>query len=179
MRRWITLAASAAVLLLTALTAAPANAAVLHPSKVSLTDASGATNGCVAKIPFFHLGTFPFSDEDAPGVHMNAEISCPVSADVHRLSFKVYLFEVRPNGTLRGLNGANGLFGVGVDLFDAPLSGDYDPFGDFGVLCGTAFPQNSGTHTWLVRANFHTRHSTTDPVPFVAQFDRQQTVNCH
>lgn len=52
------------------------------------------------------------------------------------------------------------------------------PFGDFGVLCGPQHPENAGLHTWLVRAVFHTRHSTTDPVPFVAQFDRRQQVNC-
>ena len=179
MRRLTTVIALAAVAVLTLISAAPANAVVVHPSKVSLADASGATNGCIAKIPFFQVGTFPNAGAETPGVLMNAQIKCPASADVHRLSFKVFLFEVRKDGSLRGMNGPDGLLGLGVDLFDEPLTGVYDPFGDFGVLCGPDAPQNQGKHTWLVRAVFHTQHSTTDPVPFVANFDRKQTVDCH
>jgi hypothetical protein len=179
MRSWSTVIALAAVVTLTAITAAPVNAASVRPSKVSLTDGSGATNGCVAKIPSFQLGTFRVDTDESPGVHMNAQIKCPATADVRRLSFKVFLFEVRKNGTLRGMNGPEGLLGTGVDLFDAPLTGVYHPYGEFGVLCGPENPQNAGKRTWLVRAVFHTRHSTTDPVAFVAELDRQQVVDCH
>jgi hypothetical protein len=80
------------------------------------------------------------------------------------------------------MNGPTGLLSSGAFVFDKPLTGPYAPFGGpggFGVLCGPNHPQNGGKRTWLVRANFHTHHSKTDPVAFVGHFDRQQTIDCH
>jgi hypothetical protein len=88
-------------------------------------------------------------------------------ADVGGLTWKVYPFEVLKNGKLRGMNGPAGMWGSAAELFDTPLAGPYSPFGDFGPLCGPNHPQNAGKRTWLVRANFHTHHSKTDPVAFV------------
>jgi hypothetical protein len=179
MRR-TTLGGVAAAALLTVVAASPAQAVDVHPSTVRLANPSGAENGCVGTIPKFKLSTFTeIGGRVTPGVRMSASITCPAAAKVGRLTWKVYLFEVLKNGTLRGMNGPAGLMGSAAQLFDKPLTGPYAPFGDFGPLCGPNYPQNAGKRTWLVRANFHTHHSKTDPVAFVGHFDRQQTVDCH
>jgi hypothetical protein len=168
-----------AAALLAVVAAAPAQAASLHPSTVRLANPSGVENGCVATIPTFKPTTFATSLGDSPGIRMTASLTCPAKANVGRVTWKIYLFEIRKDGTRRGMNGPTGLLTSGARVLDAPVTGPYAPLGDFGVLCGPHYPQNGGKRTWLMHANFHTHHSATDPVAFVGQVDRQQTIDCH
>lgn len=183
MRR-TTLGGLAAAALLTIAAAAPAHATApagpLSPSTVKLATSSGAQNGCVATIPKFKTQTFEdLTYGTSPGIAMNAFVKCPASAKVGRVTWKIWLFEVR-KGWMRGMNGPEGLLSSGARLLDPSLNGSFSPFqSPFGVLCGPHYPDNSGTRTWLVRATYHTHTSKSDPVAYVGHVDRQQTVTCN
>jgi hypothetical protein len=181
MRRTILGGLASAAALLAVVAAAPAEATPpagpLSPSTVKLATSSGTQNGCVATIPKFTLADLTIPGGKSPGIAMNANLKCPASAKVGRVTWKIWLFKVH-KGWLEGMNGPAGLLTSGARLFDPALKGSYSPFDEFGVLCGPDHPQNAGTNTWLMRATYHTHHSKTDPVPFIGHVDRQQTVTC-
>jgi hypothetical protein len=162
------LAVAGATAALAMIITTPASALYVRPFKAPLVDASGATNGCEAKVAEMTISPVHRA------IRANLRITCPEAASVRRISSTWGVWEVLADGSLREVDPyvlkarATSLTPiVGVTRVEMGVA-----------LC--ALPENAGAHTWLIRARVgvKTTGDNSDPNPFDAKVDRQQTVTC-
>jgi hypothetical protein len=165
-RRTLTAAAVAAASV--ALCAAPSDAVWTRPSTAPLTNAAGAANGCTGSIDPFVVGRYGTGALPPKSTQFSLVLSCPASADVHRVTVAISVFEVAADGSETLVVGP-GEFGR--TSYGDPLDG---------VTGGSTYLRcpDRGNHTYLGRAIIKTKHSSADTQPYVAKVDRLQTVSC-
>ena len=146
----------------------PANALYVRPFKAPMVDASGATNGCEAKVTEFVVT--PVHQR----IKANLRVICPEEAAVRRISIEHGVWEVRDDGTLREVLPYARTWRTGSST---PMVGTFR----FAVTIGfCTAPTDAGTHTWLIRARIAAKQTAdnSDPNPFTAKVDRKMTVTC-
>lgn len=146
----------------------PADALWNLPPTAPLVDAGGAANGCVAHADDASVGPIIGSPR---GLNLATSLSCPESADVHRLSRGIALYELMADGTLR----------VQIAPQNTSKANTSAPFtqsapGAHSMPCTVAGV--GGTHTWVFRSTWRTKHDKLDTNPFVAKVQSVATVTC-
>jgi hypothetical protein len=163
----IGLAAAMAVLL-----AVPAEALWVRPSTAHLKDGDGDTNGCVVRASITKT-TLEGSPDLGPGIFANTVVTCPATADVHRVSFRQNYVEVLSDGSFRTIGaGSTGGTSQGGSPITIPVSsGQFTP-------CSN--PENRGTHTYLAKARVSAKKTVTyrDPNPYIGKVAALATLTC-
>jgi len=163
----IALAAATAVV-----SAASADALWVRPSTAKLHDADGDRNGCAAHVSITKT-TLDGSPDLGPGIFANTVVTCPASADVHRVGFRQNFVEVLGDGSFRtiGEGSTGGTSQRGTPITDPVSSGQFTP-------CSN--PENQGTHTYLVKARVSAKTTVTyrDPNPYIAKVAALETLTC-
>ena len=159
-----------------AVTTAPASGASGDPYWANrldeLTDASGATNGCTLRVRFL-ADDGPYASE--PGVlelQSRRVLTCPESAEVHRVAFRAGLDILNPDGSVQA-----------VHPLELQSRGRYDePFlgGQFALSATACEGQTAGTHKYRARTVVRTwqTRNAGDTNPFVARAQTVRTVTC-
>ena len=152
--------------------AAPAQALWVRPSTAHLTDADGDRNGCVV-----HVSITKTTLEAAPdlgrGIFANTVVTCPESAEVHRVSFRQNFVEVLSDGSFRTIGaGSTGGTSQGGAPITIPVSS-----GQFAPCSNT---ENRGTHTYLVKSRVSAKKTVTyrDPNPYIGKVAALKTLTC-
>lgn len=155
---------------LVALTAAagPAAALWVRPAHAPLTNAAGATNGCVADAEPMVVGWY---GGPSPSVLLSSSLRCPAAADVHKHTVAMSLEQVLPDGSVRVLYSHGE---VGRAQTSEPFTGP----GGASTTISCATLGGRGSYSLVERWLLKTKTSTSDTAPYVAKVDRRETVTC-
>src|SRR4029078_13294196 len=94
-----------------------------------LKDANGNANGCIASAS---LKLHDFGDDVGVAVFGQTDLSCPLSANVHRYTLGGGMWQVQPDGSLVVMGLGQGTFGVNAS--SQPITGETGS--GMGVGCG-------------------------------------------
>jgi hypothetical protein len=168
------LAMAGAVVLAALAVVLPATAhAAAWPREATFTNAAGQSNGCTATLVSFRIGGPTISGAGTSrGLHSVGSVTCPTSANVHRLSFSYALDRIRPDGTVEVIYPMSRNFAQSYPL---PVESQ-DDFGWF--ACTT--PTFQGTHQWRLRMMVRSKQTldNSDPSPFVARAQVKRRLTC-
>jgi hypothetical protein len=169
--RLIKAGAVAAGFVLAVTLAPPAQALWVPPGTAPLKDADGNANGCTASAS---LKLHDFGDDVGIAVFAQTDLSCPLSANIHRWTLGGGVWQVQPDGTLDVLGLGPGTFAVSAS--SQPTTGETGS--GIGIGCGSQ--QMSGTHTYLFRTRVSAKVGMTydDPNPFIARAGALATLTC-
>ena len=168
------LAMAGAVVLAALAVVLPATAqAAAWPREATFTNAAGQSNGCTATLGRFSIGgpTIIGAGIDR-GLHSVGSVTCPTSANVHRLSVSSALDRIRPDGTVEVIYPMSRAFAQSYPL---PFEFE-DTFSWF--ACTT--PTFQGTHQWRLRMMVRSKQAlaNSDPSPFVARAQVKRRLTC-
>jgi hypothetical protein len=153
-------------------TAVPADALWVRPSRADLKNSEGDVNGCVMHVTITKT-TLAGSEDLGPGIFANTVVTCPASADIHRVSFSQNFVEVLSDGSFRtiGQGSTGGVSSGGTPISTPVSSGQFTP-------CSN--PGNHGAHTYLVKARVSAKESPTylDPNPYIGKAAALATLTC-
>jgi hypothetical protein len=156
----------------TTVMAAPAQAAWVPPSPGQFVSSTGVANGCTVTVSVTKTLLAGYEDE-GEGVYITDTVSCPASADVHRLVHAMTVQWVNADGSYS--TQSSGETGM-IQSDSAPIAGTPQA-GEF-LPCSN--PLAAGTHTWraVARDVAKVQPSWRDPNPFVGRAGAIATITC-
>lgn len=169
------LAMAGAVVLAALAVVLPATAhAAAWPREATFTNAAGQSNGCTATLVSFKIGGPTITGAGTSrGLHSVKSVTCPASANVHRLSYSYALDRIRPDGTVEVISPMSRDFAQSYPL-------PAESAGGMGIWRACTTPTFQGTHQWRLRMMVRSKQTldNSDPSPFIARAQVKRRLTC-